>query len=106
QTKVRQWNFRSDLSFVPAACIYNLTEPDVLVVRRNRPQDEALARGRFLQLVETHLDLSRSVFPRRDENVRARACQRTREVDFDFGVIARFVSRDIEQWRRVSRLGF
>ena len=99
-------NFRLNLCFIAALHVLHLAEFGERIIGCNRPKNEALTRRCFLQVVETHVDLGRSVFTRRDENIRARTRESTGEIYFDFGVIAFFVSRDIEQWRRVSGLGF
>src|ERR1700752_446151 len=95
QTEIRKRRFRLDFRLIAALHVYDLAELGEFVVRRDRPKGEPLARRRFLQVVETHVDLSRSVFPRRNENIRAGAGQRTSEFYFDFSVIAFFVRRDI-----------
>ena len=67
---------------------YHLTEFYVFTIRSNCPRDELLTRGRFLQVVELQLEFGRSIFLRRDEDIRPRTSQCTSEVDLDFGIVA------------------
>gem|GEM_PF-4544822 len=73
QTKILQSSLRSDFTLVTARGVYNLSEFDKLIVRRNRPENIDFSRGHFLQLMEPQLHFRRSILARRDENIRARA---------------------------------
>ena len=99
--KVLQRGFRLDLGLVSTRCIHNLTKLHVVTIRSNGPCDKSLARRRVFQFMEPHLHFSRSVFPRRDEDIRTRTGQRSREINLDFRVVTFFEVGDAQQRRRV-----
>src|SRR5262249_24920274 len=105
QPEIRQCNFRLDLRFIAVLRVYNLAEFGECVVGSYGPKNEALTRWCILQVMETHSDLGWSAFMRLDENIRARTLESATEVYFHLGFIALLVSRDIEQWGRVSSFG-
>src|SRR5439155_24462418 len=72
------------------------------VVRSYGPNDEGLPSGCRFQIVKPDIYLCWSIFPRRDKYIGPRTTQRTAEVDFDFGVVALLVCRNIQHRYAVS----
>src|SRR6266542_2096973 len=85
QTEIIQGRICLNLGFVTSRRIYDLSELEKLVVRRNCPDDVGLPCRGFLQIVEAHPDFRLfTILVRLNENVCTRTCHGSREVHLQF----------------------